>query len=410
MPVGVVVETEHMVMPHFAGSDIGCGMHMVALPGIRESDLSPVLEQHLRHVHFQGGRAIALSGRHRHAILREGLPGLAESLKFPLPGLLSRVDVTDFWRDIERTCDLGVFETSAVDPNFDDYAKINDDLSYDAILGTIGGGNHFVEFGVVDKIVDGAFARAAGLEKDGVVLVVHSGSLDFGQSVYATVRDIQRGYQGASLDHRVLLEDEHQLELTRYLNGLANATNVAFVNRYLIALASVEALSRTIGRQVEHRLVYDAPHNVIWSEGAKYRHRKGACPARGPGVLTGSPYEWLGEPVILPGSMGDGTWLLKGAASDLTLQSSAHGAGRRLSRQEARAQAMISSSLRVVGPVDFQDHKLKGRSDIIREMEARLNEEAPAAYRAIDDVVEPMVVLGVVERVAKVRPILTVKG
>lgn len=410
VPVGVVVAARNVVMPHFAGSDIGCGMHMVVLPGVREEELSSDLEKNLRHVHFQGGRNIPLTGRQRHSILREGLPGFAESLKYSARGILQNLELSGLWADLDRTCDMGVFQTNQIDPAFEEYGRLHDDHQYDAILGTIGGGNHFVEFGVVDQIADGVFANTAGVSRGDIVLVVHSGSLDFGQSVYATVRDHQRQFKDNDLDRRILSPELHGYVFERYLNGLANATNIAFVNRYLIALASISALSKTIGRSVDHRLVYDAPHNVIWRQADDYRHRKGACPARGPGALKGSPYEWLGEPVILPGSMGDGTWLLKGLGSSLTLDSSAHGAGRRLSRQEARSQAPRPSSLRVVGPVDFADPKLLGRSDIRKELEARLNEEAPAAYRSIDDVVHPMVEAGVVGKVAKIRPVLTVKG
>lgn len=409
VPVGVIVDTHGLVMPHFAGSDIGCGMHMVVLSGVREEELTTALEGHLRHVHFQGGRNIALTGRQRHAVLREGLPGLAEALKTNAKGLLQQVDMSSMWRDIDHTCDLGYFETTNIDPAFEGYANANDDHSYDAILGTIGGGNHFVEFGVADQIVDGSFANVAGLKKGDVVLVVHSGSLDFGQAVYSTVRDGQKNYSVCS-DRRILTQEGHKPLLDRYLNGLANATNVAFVNRYLIAMASIEALSRTVGRSIGHSLVYDAPHNVIWSDGEKFRHRKGACPARGPGELIGSAYHWLGEPVILPGSMGDGTWLLKGLGSEASLQSSAHGAGRRLSRQEARAQTFRPEELRIVGPVDPSDQRLKGRGDILREIDARLKEEAPAAYRSIDDVVEPMEKAGLVSKVARIRPVLTVKA
>ena len=158
------------------------------------------------------------------------------------------------------------------------------------------------------------------------------------------------------------------------------------------------------------RLVYDAPHNVIWKEGDIFRHRKGACPARGVGQLGGSPYQWLGEPVILPGSMGDGTWLLKGNGSKDSLESAAHGAGRRLSRRDARAQAVVPTGLHIVGPLDLDSPDLRGRPDILKDVGGRLKEEAPAAYRPIDSVVTPLVEVGVVGRVARIRPVLTVKG
>jgi tRNA-splicing ligase RtcB len=195
-----------------------------------------------------------------------------------------------------------------------------------------------------------------------------------------------------------------------YLDGHANAANAAFVNRFLIGLAAVEALSRAAGREVSGRLVYDAPHNTVWEQDGVVRHRKGACTARGVGDLRGSPYEWLGEPVILPGSMGDGSWLLRGEGNAEGMSSSAHGAGRKLSRQEARAVGRIGGGLRVVGPVDTNDPRIRSRADILAEVEGRLNEEAPTAYRPIDQVVSPMVDAGLVGKVARIKPLLTVKG
>ncbi|WEZ84101.1 RtcB family protein [Rhizobium sp. 32-5/1] len=108
--------------------------------------------------------------------------------------------------------------------------------------------------------------------------------------------------------------------------------------------------------------------------------------------------------------MGDGSWLLRGCGNAEGLSSSAHGAGRKLSRQEARSVGRIGSDLRVVGPVDTKDPRIRSRADILGEVEARLNEEAPSAYRPIDQVVDPMVGAGLVERVARIRPLLTVKG
>ena len=411
VPVGVVADIEGAVCPHLIGNDIGCGMRMVVIEDVSEDDLhSKVLEENLRHVFFQGGRDIALTGKDRHAILREGIPGLLSSLKHDRIGLLSKLDLDAAWRDADRMADAGMFACSDLDPDFADYGAIDTIHRRDAILGTIGGGNHFVELGIVDRIEDGTFAAAAGIRKGAVVLVAHSGSLDFGQRVGTATRDRIRMSGKRSGDERVVSKEHAPRLHRRYLDGHANAANIAFANRFFIALAAVEALSRTVGRELNHRLVYDAPHNTVWEDGDVVRHRKGACPARGSSAMTGTPYEWLGEPVILPGSMGDGTWLLKGLGSADGLHSAAHGAGRKLSRQQARAADDEATSLRVVGPVDPADPKVRGRSDILAEVLGRLKEEAPAAYRPIELVVNPMVDAGLVGKVAKVRPVLTAKG
>ncbi|NTF44678.1 RtcB family protein [Rhizobium rhizogenes] len=411
VPVGVVADLEGAVLPHMIGSDIGCGMRMIVLEDVTADQLStPLLDHHLRHLFFEGGRDIALTGLDRHAILREGLPGLLDNLQRTSKGLLSKLDLSRRWADLERHSDNGVFSCDDIDPDFADYAQIDDHHRRDAILGTIGGGNHFVELGYVDHVADGTFARAAGLKSGSVVLVVHSGSLDFGQRVGTATKERARAKARVGEDWRVLSMEMQSDLYRRYMNGHANAVNAAFANRFFIGLAAVEAVARALGREVEHRLVYDAPHNTVWESGDIVRHRKGACPARGSGAMASSPYEWHGEPVILPGSMGDGTWLLAGCGSTDFLESAAHGAGRKLSRQEARSKTNISAGLRVIGPVDPQSPTLRGRQDIVAEIQARLKEEAPAAYKPIDSVVRPMAEAGMVTKVAKITPMITVKG
>lgn len=411
VPVGVVADLEGAVLPHMIGSDIGCGMRMIVLEDISADQLStPLLEHHLRHLFFQGGRDIALTGWDRHAILREGLPGLLDNLQRTSAGLLSKLDLSRTWVDLERHSDGGVFSCEDIDPDFADYTQIDHDHRRDAILGTIGGGNHFVELGYVDQVVDGAFARAAGLKSGSVVLVVHSGSLDFGQRIGTATKERLRAGANAREDWRILSMEMRPYLYRRYMNGHANAVNAAFANRFFIGLAAVEAVARALGREIAHHLVYDAPHNTVWESGNIVRHRKGACPARGIDFMASSPYMWLGEPVILPGSMGDGTWLLAGCGSVDFLESAAHGAGRRLSRQEARAKTNIDSSMRVIGPVDPQGPNLWGRQNIVAEIQARLREEAPGAYKPIDNIVAPMAKAGMIRKVAKIRPLITVKG
>src|SRR5690606_17531532 len=121
--------------------------------------------------------------------------------------------------------------------------------------------------------------------------------------------------------------------------GQANAANAAFANRFFLGLQASEAIRRAVDREITADLVCDAPHNVIWpaDENGLARHRKEACSAAGIWETSSKRYQWIGEPVILPGSMGDGSWLLAGSSDAAMLSSAAHGAGRRLSRQEARS-------------------------------------------------------------------------
>ncbi|UXN05863.1 RtcB family protein [Bartonella sp. HY761] len=407
VPVGVVLDTQHVLIPHLIGNDIGCGMRMVTIDNVSPDELLPELDGHLRHILFQGGRNIALTGRNRQAILQHGILGLLDSFKAGRQGLLADINIDAAWHDVNHQGDYGHFNANRIIEDFADFGKGLDEFRHDAILGTIGGGNHFVEFGFVDDIVDGQFAHAAGLKSNSLVVIIHSGSLDFGQRVGSILREKMQ----ESADHKCGLDVDDNNSLVQFcINGYANAINIAFANRFLIGLSAIEALQRVLKRKVEHHLVYDAAHNAIWYEDGVYRHRKGACPARGGDIMAGSAYHWLGEPVILPGSMGDGSWLLKGLGNKQLAQSSAHGAGRRLSRGEARKSAPLNTKLRVVTPIAHENSNLYGRLDIQKELKDRLREEAPAAYRPIDDVVEPMTKAKMVSKVAKIKPILTVKG
>jgi tRNA-splicing ligase RtcB len=410
VPVGVIADVEGGVLPHLVGNDIGCGMRMITVEGVGADDLPPILERHLRHIFFQGGRNVTLSGKNRTALLQEGLPGLFESFAGPRKGLLEKLEMAACWADLDRTCDAGVFPAHGIDPDFDHYATGDDDFRHDAILGTIGGGNHFIEIGTVDAVADGAFANAVGISRSSVVIVVHSGSLDFGQRVGSVARERLEKRRSQRQDHRLLSREADPEFYQRFATGHANAVNAAFVNRFFLAFQTVEAISRSIGRELTFRTVYDAPHNAIWFDDQPNvaRHRKGACPARAAGdASTGL---WIGEPVILPGSMGDGSWLLSGKGNPAMLHSSAHGAGRRLSRQEARKQPASFERLRVIGPVDLGDPMIKSRPEILGEALGRLNEEAPAAYRPIDDVVEAMCAADMVSKGVRIRPLVTVKG
>lgn len=409
VPVGVVVDVRGAILPHLIGSDIGCGMRMLAIEGVTPDEVMavmPELKRQLRRAYFQGGRDVSLTGRARHGLLRHGLPGLLESLG-DMRGLLAEFDVVSHWDDLERTASLGGFAAGGIEPGFADFARIDDDPRHDAILGSVGGGNHFVEFGSVAEIADGAFARVAGVSKGMVTIVAHSGSLDFGQHVAAVARDAL-ARSSSRADRRILpLHGDLGHVAKRYVTGMRNAANVAFGNRFLLGLCAIRALRLATGKDVRGRLVYDSPHNLAWGGEEGALHRKGACAA---GMPSDGPYAGLGEPVVVPGSMGDATWLMAGTGSDLTMSSCAHGAGRRLSRQEARRVGVSPQELQVVGPIDPNDVSVRGRGDIQAEIAGRLAEEAPGAYRPVADVVAPLVGLGVVRPVARMMPLVTVKG
>ena len=167
------------------------------------------------------------------------------------------------------------------------------------------------------------------------------------------------------------------------------------------------------------KLLYDSPHNFIWekeSEGRKsYIHRKGACSARGMAEMEGTPFAYYGEPVMIPGSMGSSSYLLRGMGNPDALWSASHGAGRRLSRGEAihgsdREFQEFMKKFHIVTPIDPNRSDLKGRNDILKKWEESLRSEAPYAYKDIDKVVKVHADHGMAGLVARMEPVFTIKA
>jgi tRNA-splicing ligase RtcB len=185
----------------------------------------------------------------------------------------------------------------------------------------------------------------------------------------------------------------------------------------MISGSAVRVLSEVLGRQVEARLIYDAPHNLIWADerAGVHLHRKGACPALGPDPSSTGPFRFTGHPVIIPGSMGASSYLLAGRGNTASLCSACHGAGRALSRGKSRnvderVYRETFERLRVVTPIDPEAPEVRFRRDVLAQYHDRLKEEAPYAYKDITPIVQTVEDAEVAGRVARMEPRLTIKG
>jgi tRNA-splicing ligase RtcB len=286
-------------------------------------------------------------------------------------------------------------------------------------LGTLGSGNHFLEVQVVDRIDDPTAAAAFGLAQGAVAVMVHCGSRGLGHQVctdHVAAMDRALPRFGITLpDRQLACAPLVSPEASAYLGAMAAAANFAWANRQLIADAIRRAFADVLGRPWESlglRQVYDLSHNIAKVEthrvaGREERvcvHRKGATrafPAGHPDVPD--PYRAVGQPVLIPGDMGRHSFVCVGADGSMSAAfgSACHGAGRALSRHAA---------IRTLRGIDVAA-ELGARGIIVRaERRDLLAEEASAAYKDVEAVVATAERAGLVRSVARLRPLVVVKG
>lgn len=434
IPVGTVAQARGFVVPQAVGNDVCCGMRLLATD-LTRGELAAHLddvERALREVFFQGKREISMSLRQREALLRDGLWGLLETAGDNAgDGLWRYYDARAQEADLSRVHFQGVVPAKNLFA-FGDYVKSSGaSNSRDSQIGSIGGGNHFVEMQAVEQVLDGTTAHAWGVQEGTVTIMAHSGSVGLGHAVGGYFLDQAKAIFPRELKHpehgfyAVPTEGPHAWLAAKYLDAMHNAANFAFGNRLFLGLMAVRVLSEVLGRQVQAKLIYDAPHNLIWADdkpGARahgeaevHLHRKGACPALGPDPSSTGPFRYTGHPVIIPGSMGASSYLLAGRGNEAALCSACHGAGRALSRGKSRnvdedTYRDTFSRLRVVTPIDPKSAEVRLRRDVLAQYHDRLKEEAPYAYKDITPIVQTVEDAQVAGRVARLEPLLTIKG
>lgn len=270
-------------------------------------------------------------------------------------------------------------------------------------LGTMGAGNHFVEVEYVSAIDDEAEAERMGLFRNQVCVMIHTGSRGLGHQVATDyIRLMYRNLQkyGISLpDRELTCAPFGSPEGQAYWKAMSAAANFAWANRQLITWEIREAWKRVFGSSQPLSLLYDVAHNIAKTE--TYRiageekqlvvHRKGATRA------------FPGQPVLIPGSMGTGSCVLAGEAHSLTASfgSSCHGAGRTMSRTRAKRETDATELL----------HQLEKMGISIQAgSKTGLAEEAPAAYKNVDEVVGVISSSGIAKKVARLKPLAVIKG
>jgi len=287
-------------------------------------------------------------------------------------------------------------------------------------LGTLGSGNHFLEVQTVDKIYDTNAADTFGIHKDQIMIMIHSGSRGLGHQVCS---DYVKVMQGVSEIYGIKVPDRQLAsapldspEGLRYYGAMACAANYAMANRHLLAHRVREALERYLGSSAEKLglfTLYDISHNIArWEvhkvEGVNKRicvHRKGATRAYGPNrEEVPLDYRHIGQPVIIPGDMGTNSFILAGTenAMEESFGSTCHGAGRMMSRSQAK-KIINGSELK-------RDLEKQKGIVVIADSISGLAEEAPQAYKDINSVVQISCGAGLSRKVARLRPLGVIKG
>jgi len=317
--------------------------------------------------------------------------------------------------DLKHCEDEGAFDRS-------DPAKVSSEAKNrgKSQIGSLGSGNHFLEVQrVTDVFLDGV-AEEFGLSEDQIVVLIHCGSRGLGHQVCTDyLRKIETAHQGLleRLPDRELAAAPAGSQLAEeYYLAMGAAINYAWVNRQLVMHQTRRTFEEVFDRSweaLDMHLVYDVAHNIAKRETHDvegedrelFVHRKGATrafPAGHPEVP--STYREVGQPIIIPGSMGAGSYVLRGgeASMDLTFGSTAHGAGRLMSRTQAKGEYWGG---------DVQDDLREQNQVYVKAQSgATIAEEAPGVYKDVDEVVGVSDALGIGDKVARTYPVCNIKG
>lgn len=408
-PVGGVAAfdaEEGIISPSIVGYDINCGVKVVKT-NLSESDVRSKIKQ------------------------------LADALFKNIPsGVGSKINLGFTNADLEKVCEEGA--SYAVSKGFGteedvdrieengmlrgaDFSKISKSAKSRGLnqLGTLGAGNHFLEVQRVEKIFDNGTADAYGLREGQVIVMVHCGSRGFGHQICSDYQRVLNEYQRT---HSISLVDKElgyahikDKEAVDYLGAMTCAVNYAFANRQFIAHAIRRSFESTFGKSSDAlgmELLYDVAHNIakleehtIENKKVKvYVHRKGATRAFPAGrEEVPKKYRQIGQPVLIPGSMGTASYILCGEEGSMkeSFGTTCHGSGRVMSRHQALREIPAGKT--------FSSLKDKGIEIRVRT-EKLISEEAEWAYKNVDEVVKVVETAGLSKIVARLAPMAVIKG
>jgi tRNA-splicing ligase RtcB len=392
-----------VISPGGVGFDINCGVRLITTP-LHEGDLTnrrELIERLFREIPTGVGARTSLrfSGKELDELMADGAAWTVEHGYGVERDLLhceqkGRMEEADFSQVSPKARQRGMPQ-----------------------CGTLGSGNHFLEIQVVREIMDEDAARAFGVSEGQVCFMIHCGSRGLGHQICTdhlkVLGEATRKYHIDLPDRQLACAPLSSPEGKAYLGAMAAAANYAWANRQMIMHWSRKVFEEMYGIDYEEmRLVYDVAHNVAKIEdhvvnGKEMKvcvHRKGATRAFGPGAPDlPKDYRKVGQPVLIPGSMGSSSYLLKGTkiAMEKTFGSTCHGAGRVMSRTQAK---------KTIRGNDIQKDLLKKGIVVRATSKAVIAEEAPEAYKPSNEVVNVVHRAGISMEVARLEPLGVIKG
>jgi len=410
-PIGGVAATDYengVISPGGVGYDINCGVRLLST-NLSEKDIRPKLAE-LTEAMFNNVPCGLGSRRKNFRMTSHDLDRLASE------GVRWIIEQGLGWPEDAKHCEEGgCMETANPD-------KVSTTAKSRGLpqCGTLGSGNHFLEIQKVDKIYNPQVAKTFGLNSEGqVTVMIHCGSRGYGHQVCS---DYLRVMEHAVHKYKIALPDRELAcapgtsnEAQDYYQAMACAVNFAFANRQAImhwVRQSFEQVMKQPAEKFGLELIYDVAHNIAKIEEHKINgkqakvwvHRKGATRAFGPErAEVPADYRAVGQPVIIPGSMGTSSWVMVGTtkAMDVSFGSTAHGAGRMMSRAAAKRQFWGGEIKKT----------LEQRGIVVRSASAVvLAEEADPAYKDVDRVADVSDKVGIATAVARLVPLAVVKG
>jgi tRNA-splicing ligase RtcB len=408
-PIGGVAATQYpsgVISPGGIGYDINCGVRLLSSQ-MPLTQIESHLDELATALNYHCPSGVGTKGH-----IRVKIPELDQVCRQGSGWALRKglATQTDINRTEEQGCLSGA-DPSKVSKRAKERGK--------AQIGSLGAGNHFIEVDLIEKVYDERAANVMGLRTGNVAVQIHCGSRGFGHQICS---DYVRELQGAVRRYGIELPDRELVcapldspEGESYLAAMRCAANYAFVNRQVLAHYVRKAFEQTLAGIVSNwhlQQVYDIAHNMGKIETHEIQgkpvklcvHRKGATRAFGPGFM-GLPAEYrpIGQPVLVPGSMGTASWVLVG--TELSMQksfgSSCHGAGRLMSRSKAKKQ---------IWGKDLHKQLTESGIHIRAGSMPGFAEEAPQAYKDVDEVVNAVTGAGLAKKVARLKPVVVIKG